>query len=270
MTDIDLRIFSTGTHAGPTCVIRPAAPWAGWTPFTILCGLLVHPSEGLSLIDGGYGLQDVERGCKSPSRGFNLITRPRVSERDTAVQQLRAAGYDPGDVRHIIVTHLHWDHAGGLLDFPGATVHVHEAEFTEAQRASMGYDSRQLVDVQRWMIHAVDGDPYLGFPTSHDLFRDGSVVLLPTPGHSVGHLAVLVRTSRESFLFVGDAFHQWSDLDENTRAWLFQWIARHNGQKWAESLQRIRALAAAEPCTILLPSHAFESLDEAPRQARRL
>ncbi len=98
---------------------------------SIVYCLLVETNDGLVLVDTGFGVQD----CTNPSRlvrafAFALGCRRDVEE--TAVRQLAGLGFAREDVRHIVVTHLHFDHAGGLPDFPDAQVHVYEAEHEAA------------------------------------------------------------------------------------------------------------------------------------------
>jgi len=102
-------------------------------------------------------------------------------------------------VSHVVLSHLHYDHAGGIGSFPGATFHVQAGELEFAAdppvyqagdyvRADFGHD----VD---W--HVVDG--------THDLFGDGTVVLTPTPGHTPGHQSLVVRLAGRTLVLVGDA-----------------------------------------------------------------
>ncbi|MHB8491097.1 MAG: MBL fold metallo-hydrolase, partial [Solirubrobacteraceae bacterium] len=85
--------------------------------------LLIEGAEGLVLVDTGFGLQDT-RNPQQLGRPFTMLVRPRADATETAVSQVRGLGFDPGDVRHIVTTHLDLDHAGGLPDFPGAEVHL--------------------------------------------------------------------------------------------------------------------------------------------------
>jgi glyoxylase-like metal-dependent hydrolase (beta-lactamase superfamily II) len=85
--------------------------------------LLVEGSEGLVLIDTGFGLDDM-RNTRRLGLIFDTLFRPQAGESETAIEQIRALGFQPQDVRHIVATHLDVDHTGGLPDFPDAQVHV--------------------------------------------------------------------------------------------------------------------------------------------------
>src|ERR1700691_2682614 len=79
----------------------------------IICHvLLIEGADGLTLVDTGFGTDDV-RNPRQISRPFTAMMRPRLEVGETAVSQVRALGFDPADVRDIVLTHLDVDHAGG-------------------------------------------------------------------------------------------------------------------------------------------------------------
>lgn len=113
----------------------------GWTPHesarpTDLSLPARRNKDALVLIDTGFGLRDVADPRARLSRFFLTLLSPDFREEFTALRQIAAFGYDPRDVRHIVLTHLDFDHAGGLDDFPHARVHMlsKEREVAEAQR----------------------------------------------------------------------------------------------------------------------------------------
>jgi glyoxylase-like metal-dependent hydrolase (beta-lactamase superfamily II) len=100
---------------------------------TIVCHcLLVVTDAGLVLVDTGIGLHDVARPVARLGRPFLWALQPRLEPAETAVRQIAALGYQSTDVRHVVLTHLDVDHAGGLADFPQAQVHVHATELAAA------------------------------------------------------------------------------------------------------------------------------------------
>ncbi|UFS98085.1 MBL fold metallo-hydrolase [Nocardia huaxiensis] len=113
-------------------------------------------------------------------------------------------------------THAHWDHVCGLLDLPGLPVHMHSTEHrwvTTGDIAPVGGVRDALRD--RPIVHYdLDGPPVLTFTRSHDLFGDGSVVLVDLPGHTPGSIGVLAHTDRGWVLLAGDA--AWHHLQIDT------------------------------------------------------
>ena len=104
---------------------------------------LVETSEGLVLIDTGYGTQDVRKPHPRLSKFMRTLLNIRFRMEETALHQVKALGYSPADVRHIVLTHLDFDHAGGLEDFPQARVHVMAAEREAAELTRRGFIARR-------------------------------------------------------------------------------------------------------------------------------
>ena len=94
--------------------------------------LLVETDAGLVLVETGFGTVDLERPDHVLGQQFLGRAEPVLDSSETAIAQVKRLGYDLGDVRHIVLTHLDLDHTGGLPDFPHATVHVHDAEYRAA------------------------------------------------------------------------------------------------------------------------------------------
>ena len=138
------------------------------------------------------------RRLGGPSR---LLLNPRLAPEQTAVAQVRALGHDPADVRHILVTHLDLDHAGGLGDFPDAEVHVHATELDIARRrpadVRLRYRPAQWAHGPRWVEHAADGDSWFGFERVRVLGSTGAeVAMIPLHGHTAGHAGYAIRERR--------------------------------------------------------------------------
>src|SRR5205085_6604312 len=104
---------------------------------------LVETNDGLVLIDTGYGTEDVRHPHPRLSVLFRAMLNIRFDMAETAIEQVRALGYKPSDVRHIVLTHLDFDHAGGVEDFPQARVHVMEIEKHVAETKRRGFVARR-------------------------------------------------------------------------------------------------------------------------------
>jgi glyoxylase-like metal-dependent hydrolase (beta-lactamase superfamily II) len=127
-----------------------------WQRARMVCHcLLIETNDGLALVDTGLGLDDIAQPHRLGRRWVRQ-TAPRLDPVETAFQQVKALGYSPNDVRHLLLTHLDRDHAGGVPDFPKAKVHVHRREYpingstdrignSTAKAASTGSDLRVCV-----------------------------------------------------------------------------------------------------------------------------
>ncbi len=180
--------------------------------------LLIEAETGLVLVDTGYGLEDVRHPFPRLSRAMAGLLNIRFEESETAVRQVQALGFSPRDVRHILVTHLDFDHAGGLEDFPNAAVHVMAAELTAA-RAAGGlvarnrYRPTQFDEVQDWRLYSVGGERWFGFQSVRELTGlPPEILLVPLPGHTWGHAGVAVQQADGWLLHAGDAYFHHDEM----------------------------------------------------------
>ncbi len=178
--------------------------------------LLIEGEDGLILVDSGLGVEDIG----DPGRLgflFKAATRPRLEIAETALRRVADLGFRVADVRHIVPTHLDLDHAGGLADFPAATVHVFAPELRAAKdptlRERARYRRAQLSPVANWAPVEAGGEDWFGFSSVRALSgtRD-DVLLIPLPGHSRGHCGVAVRTADGWLLHCGDAYFHHAEV----------------------------------------------------------
>jgi glyoxylase-like metal-dependent hydrolase (beta-lactamase superfamily II) len=185
--------------------------------------LLVETDRGLVLVDTGFGTRDVEEPYERLSPFFIHFNRIQFDRRHTALEQVRSRGFSARDVRHIVLTHLDFDHAGGLEDFPDARVHVlqSEAEVTTVRHGFIQrrrYRPEQWDGVHDWRFYRPGGERWFGFEAVRDL--DGlppEILMVPLPGHTVGHAGVAVDTPEGWLLNAGDAYFYRHEMDAAPR-----------------------------------------------------
>jgi len=225
---------------------------------------VVERRDGLVLIDAGWS----RRTCAFPDDDPGLVLRHLlgldVKPEDAIASQLLSLGYNPGDVKHIVATHLHLDHVGGAFDFPLATLHVAAPEWPSLGLGRLRGYVPELKTRDRVALHDYDGPGALGFASSHDLFGDGSVLLLDARGHSTGSAAVAVRLADGWALHAGDAAYFADEYRDPTprRPSLSQRISSWNFGIQQGTFARLRA-AEAEPGVRVVLSHdasVFEPL----------
>lgn len=171
--------------------------------------LLIEAPDGLILIDTGFGAADI--ADRSRLGAVSRLLNPALDPAETAVAQVRSLGYDPADVRRILVTHLDLDHAGGLGDFARATVHVHTTELHDAlhpdRRTSSRYRSPQWAHGPDWAEHATGGESWNGFASVRPL--EGAAVdiaMIALHGHTRGHSGFAIDTGDGWLLHAGDCY----------------------------------------------------------------
>jgi glyoxylase-like metal-dependent hydrolase (beta-lactamase superfamily II) len=251
--------------------------------------LLVETGNELVLVDTGFGLNDV-RNPRSRLSGFFLkMLSPDFREEHTAIRQVERLGFDARDVRQIVLTHLDFDHAGGLDDFPWARVHLLRTERDDAaaQRSWLDrqrYRPQQWTYRDRWHVHDPGaGNEWLGF---RDVSAVGEVaddiLLVPLLGHTLGHAGVALRDRGGWLLHAGDAyfFHREMDAVAPTcpaglRA--YQWLMEKDRKARLMNQVRLRQLSATRHDVRLVCGHdpiefervAGRRMSELPEPVRR-
>ncbi|WP_114999219.1 MBL fold metallo-hydrolase [Xanthomonas campestris] len=215
--------------------------------------LLLETNAGLVLIDTGFGLRDVAEPRARLSAFFLALVKPDLREDMTAIRQIQRLGFDPRDVRHIVLTHLDFDHAGGLDDFPHARVHLMTRE-RDAALAQHTWMDRQRFRPQQWSTRgqwrtydSTSGAAWMGLECVHDLQGlPPEILLVPLPGHTFGHAAVAVRTPERWLLLAGDAYFYHREMDPQPYCTpglrFYQWMLEKDRAARLHNQQRLRAL----------------------------
>lgn len=215
-----IRGFSTG-RVRPKRGARGVRRYlpGGWSrkTFPVNVFLVEHPA-GLCLFDTGERADAAKPGYFPWWHPFFRLSRFELEDGDEAAQQLRTLGYEPKDVRWVVLSHLHTDHVGGVKDFVGSEVLVHGPEWARAtglRGRVRGYLP------QRWppgvvpTLVELDGPAVGPFPASHDLAGDGSLLIVPLPGHTPSHVGLLVP----GHLLVGDLVHSAGEVTGELANW---------------------------------------------------
>jgi glyoxylase-like metal-dependent hydrolase (beta-lactamase superfamily II) len=229
-------------------------PERGLGPTRLTCHcLLVETGDGLVLVDTGLGTADVTAPRRRLSGFFRALMRPRLDLAETAHAQLARLGVTPGDVRHIVLTHLDFDHAGGLSDFPAATVHVLEDELAAARGrhgliARGRYRPQQWSMETRWQTYEPGGETWLGFDAVRPLAGlPPEIALVPLVGHTHGHCGVAVDTGAGWLLHCGDAYFHHDEMKPVRRCPIglraYQTMMEVDRRARLHNQQRLRELA---------------------------
>ena len=272
-----VSVISTGTVQ-----IRPEHPYGSrkplywwlltsrrWTPPRPVNVYVIEHARGLILFDTGQDRASVTDPAYFPSGLTGFLYRRLagfdIGEQDTVTAQLATLGYAPSDVDTAILSHLHQDHIGGLPELTGSDLLVSAAEWAELSKRGPELRGFLRSHIQlpglRWHQVSLEptGDPSLApFTQSLDVMGDGSLVLLPTPGHTAGSVSLLVRRgARPPLLLAGDLTYGAELLQRG------QLPGVGTRRQLAESTRKVLALEQQLPGLVVLPAHD-------PTAARRL
>ena len=193
-----LYAFHCGGDRCDLAIFDPFDPAVGTKVYDPFFFYLIQHAEGNVLFDTGVhpdAWRDPASRLGDAADAFELEMEPGGD----VVSRLASVGLAPSDVEHVVQSHLHFDHAGGLAFFPHATVYVQRAELEFAFSPPV---------YQRAIYASADFEGVVGWRRlagHHDLFGDGRILLVPTPGHTPGHQSLLVHLERETVLLLGDA-----------------------------------------------------------------
>ncbi|PPK70489.1 MBL fold metallo-hydrolase [Actinokineospora auranticolor] len=223
--------------------------------------LLVESDDGLVLVDTGFGVTDLTDPRTNLPGPFVALVRPVLDPAQAAVRQVKALGYDPADVRHIILTHLDLDHAGGLADFPDARVHVYGPELRAALTPATGaerhrYRQAHWAHGPKWEVHEpTGGEGWMGMEAVRGLAGlSDDFLLVPLVGHTRGHCGVAVRSDDGWLLHAGDAYFNRAQMGPTAKSTVglrvFESLVQTEKEARKANQDRLRTMLAAHDVTV--------------------
>jgi len=223
-----------------------------YAPKRIICHCILLDIDGkLHLIDTGFGMTYV-RQPNLLSLKYRASMGPSFDKTDTIAWQMIQLGYSPEMVTDIYLTHLHVDHAGGLLDFPNATVHTIQEEYDIAMNRPKrehrrSYYQRNWNSNTKWKIHQLDSY-WHDFPSSSiQLTEHANIHFVHLPGHTSGHCGLLITIGAYSILHCGDAFLDKKIITNSSfefpKVWrIFRWFIADDDEARANTVGQLRKL----------------------------
>ena len=238
-------------------------------PVPVPAFLVRHPTAGPILIDTGLHPSIASDPAANLGRMAASFTDPTMTPGEDVPSQLRKRGIETGDVRHVVLTHLHVDHASAISEFPDAVFVVSRDEWEDATTGPfpiLRYYRRQQFDYAfdfRTVDYSADSiNSHSTFGRSFDLLGDGSVVLVSTPGHSAGHQSVVLRLADRPMLVAGDAIFLADQLEPGAPL-----AARSRDRhEYERSIREMQLFRREHPSAVITPGHDPDFYDRLPER----
>jgi glyoxylase-like metal-dependent hydrolase (beta-lactamase superfamily II) len=192
------------------------------------------------------------------------VFNPKMDASDAIPAQLRSRDIEPSEIKTILMTHLHGDHASAISEFPGATFLISQQEWDEASTVSRpwmhGYVRRHFDHAFDFRLIDFGGagiDSFATFGRGVDVFGDGSVRLVFTPGHTLGHMSVILRLKEREALVAGDAIYSRRTLETGHKPYLME-----DAHLFERSVREIQIYAEQTPDALIVPGHDMDAWRE--------
>jgi N-acyl homoserine lactone hydrolase len=234
-----------------------------WHRFPIPAFLIEHPGVGLVLVDTGLHASVAVDPKQNLGPLLGRLYTIEMEPEQTIAAQLRALGIAPDDIKIVVMTHMHMDHTSAISDFTEATYVLGEGEwgaFSAPRSTFHGYIKKHAavaVEFREVVYDTRVVDSYSTFGRSFDLFGDGSVRLVYTPGHSRGHQSVVLRLKNREALLAGDAVYALATLEHERRG-----LFLDDEHTWRRSLRELQLYRRENPDALVIASHDHERWPE--------
>lgn len=228
-----------------------------------MTAILVRHPRGDLLIDTGFG-RDLEAHIATTPRLAQALTR--YTRRTPAGAQLQAHGVEASALAGVVLTHAHWDHVSGLDSLPGVPVWINSEERAFVREGGERTALIRSFESTNWIDYKFDDGRYFGFDSSFDVWDDGSVVLVPAPGHTPGSVIVfLALPSGTRYALLGDLVWQFEGITRPAeRPWFARRMLGENDAQVRDAIARIAAIHRRYPDIRLVPAHDGRALAAIP------
>ncbi len=255
-TDIKVWVVPTGSvESQHGFAVRGASLLEPLT--SSMVAILVEHPKGRILIDAGMGRDGVAHVATIP-----LPLRAFIDLKLTGgiADVLKAGGVKIEDLQGVLLTHAHWDHVSGLADLPGVPVLLPRTELTWAESTDPGAELFRQIDKAsplKLVTYEYDGGAYGPFEKSHDIFGDGTVVVVPMAGHTPGSIGVFVNLpSGARYLFIGDTAWAKEGVEwPAEKPWISRRDVDNDPAQVRVQLGLLHRLAEAHPELTVVPAH---------------
>lgn len=235
--------------------------------FHALFGLIHHQDKGWILFDTAYTKRFYEATKSYPNRIYANLTKVFVNDDDTVVSQLKNFGIAPEEISHVIISHFHADHIGGLKDFNNAQFYCSERAYSDLKKTRkwLGFSKGILHDLipsnfdERVVLiedcSSKNEDKIFGH--KFDLFKDRSIYIYELPGHAAGQIGILIETEKKSYFLIADSCWDQRAYKEHKLPNKIVKLFFDSWKDYVNSIDKITQFHKANPQTSIVPTHCF-------------
>ena len=261
-SNMSLSTLPTGTTLSRAAFAFRGGSFADEREFSMTVVLVRHPRGNL-LFDAGFG-RDVDQHAQM--LGTLMKATTSIRKGTPAAKQLLAKNFDLTKLDGVVLTHAHWDHVSGLDGLAGVPVWLCPAERDFIASSTPATQLIRTISPAKYRTYEFEGGEYLGFPRSHDVWGDGSIVLVPAPGHTPGSIvAFITLPSGTRYALLGDLVWQLEGIERPAER---PWLARRQVDLDEEGVRQHIALVASInrrfPEIQMLPAHDARAFAKLP------
>ena len=269
---VELHLLAVGACRHCERVALRSGRWRSIT-FPSICALIIHPTQGAWLYDTGYAEHFMAATQPFPERLYRWVTPVHLPAHECLSAQLAQHGLSLADIRGCVISHFHADHIAGLRDLPKARFIALRADVNALRQSRIGNlldgflpallppDFAERLDYADDQPRVPLGAAWAQLGAGFDLLGDGSLLAVPLPGHSAGHMGLrFIDQHAREILLCADAC--WSRTAWQTLSYpsLITRPVMHDWQQYKTTLQHLHQLGTQHPELWVLPSHCSSSL----------
>ncbi len=239
--------------------------------FNALWGLIQHPSKGYILFDTGYTKRFFEATKRYPNKLYANLTKVFLKDSEEVKEQLNKNNISCDDIKHIIISHFHADHVGGLKDFRNAQIHVSKAALNQVNKIPKFFafskgilkdliprdlNSRvSIIEEKSTIIR----DSIFNF--KYDLFGDDSLIAFKLGGHAAGQIGLLLETNKGKYFLIADACWNIKAIVNNKLPDPIVRIFFDSWNDYKKSIQKVKEFHISNGSVKIIPTHCAATTD---------
>lgn len=240
--------------------------------FNALWALIQHPSKGYILFDTGYTQRFFKATKKYPNKLYANLTKVVLKESEEVKQQMKENKIECKDIKHIIISHFHADHVGGLKDFENAQIHVSKAALDQVNKLpkllafSKGILKELLPNNLNSRVSVIEENSLISkdsiFNNKYDLFGDGSLIIYNLTGHAAGQIGLLLETKKNKYFLVADACWNIKAILENKLPSPIVRLFFDSWKDYKKSILKIKKFHEENISVKIVPTHCAITTDK--------